>query len=92
MEFAFIFLAIIVIGYLVLNKTNTKLKQTSKKKHEIIEEYEKELLSLLNKASTQEEKLRLKKQFLQKCNNELSRNIFFTQEEAAKALQKLANL
>ncbi len=92
MEFAFIFLAIIVIGYLVLNKTNTKLQQTTKKKHEIIEEYEKELQSILDKASSMEEKIRLKKQFLQKCNSELSRNIFFTKSEATEALQKLASL
>jgi uncharacterized membrane-anchored protein YhcB (DUF1043 family) len=92
MEFAFIFLALIVIGYLILHKTNTKLKQTSKKKEEILEEYTKELQTILNKASTPEEKTQRKKEYLQKCNSELSRNIFFTKDEATKALQKLASL
>lgn len=92
MEFAFIFLAIIVVGYLVLNKTNTKIKQTSKKKEEIIEDYKKELQTILDKASCDEEKIQLKNQFLQKCNSELSRNIFFTKSEATQALQKLASL
>lgn len=92
MEFAFIFLAIIVIGYLVLNKTNAKLKQTLKKKEEILEEYTNELQAILDKASSSEEKIQRKKEYLQKCNSELSRNIFFTKDEATKALQHLASL
>lgn len=92
MEFGFIFLAIIVIGYLVLNKTSAKLKQTSLKKQEIIDQYEKELLKLLENVSSQEEKIQIKNQFLQKCNSELSLNIFFTKDETTKTLQKLANL
>ena len=77
MEFAFIFLAIIVIGYLVLQKTGAKLKETSQTKQEIIKRYEDQLKDILAKSS-EDEKSSQKAQFLKKCNDELSRNIFFT--------------
>lgn len=92
MEFAFIFLAIIVVGYLVLNKTNNKIKQTSQTKKEIIQRYENELQSLLDQCEDKESQQKQKAVFLKKCNDELSRNIFFTQNEAKEVLQKLASL
>lgn len=93
MEFAFIFLAIIVIGYLVLNKTNAKIKQTSQTKKEIILRYENNLLAILEQHNDDPEKQKLQKaEFLKQCNNELSRNIFFTSDEAKEILQKLATL
>ncbi len=92
MEFLFIFLAIIVTGYLVLKKTNTKLKETSKTKQEIIQRYENDLQAILDQCEDQESKQKQKAIFLKKCNEELSRNIFFTPDEAKEILQKLASL
>lgn len=92
MEFLFIFLAIIVVGYLVLNKTQHKLKATSQTKKEIIVRYEKELKNLLSQCKDQESAKQQKAVFLKKCNDELSRNIFFTPEESKEILQKLASL
>jgi len=93
MEFVVIFLATLVVAYIVLRKTNHKLKQTAVKKEEIITQYESELKKLLqqynNDSITQ---LEQKKRYLKQCNDELSRNIFFTAEESAKIIQKLANI
>ena len=92
MEFLVIFLAIIVVGYLVLNKTNHKLKATSQTKQEIIDRYENEMKNILAKCENPEKEKEQKALYLKKCNDELSRNIFFTPEEAKDILQKLANL
>jgi len=92
MEFAFIFLAIIVIAYLILNKTQKKIRLTSQKKDQIVHSYIKELGSALSKAKDDEEKKQIKNSYLKRYNSELSRNIFFTQDEATKALEKLASL
>jgi predicted transcriptional regulator len=92
MEFLFIFLAIILIGYLVLNKTGAKLKETTQTKKEIIARYENDLKTLLSTIENPEDKKAQKSLFLKKCNDELSRNIFFTPEEAKEILQKLATL
>ena len=93
MEFAVIFLATLVVAYIVLRKTNHKLKQTAVKKEEIITQYETELKALLeqhnNDSITQ---LEQKTRYLKQCNDELSRNIFFTDEESTKIIQKLANI
>lgn len=93
MEFVVIFLATLVVAYIVLRKTNHKLKQTAVKKNEIILEYERELKALLEQYSDDKiTQLEQKKRYLKQCNDELSRNIFFTDEESSKILQKLANI
>jgi len=92
MEFLFIFLAIIVIGYLVLTKTKHKLKETSQTKQEIIARYESELKQVLEECKDKESSQKQKALYLKKCNDELSRNIFFTPDEAKEILQKLASL
>ena len=93
MELLVIFLAIIVVGYLVLHKTNHKLKATSQTKQEIITRYENELKTLLEECKNDSESCKEQKAlYLKKCNDELSRNIFFTPEESKEILQKLAQL
>lgn len=93
MELLFIFLAIIVVGYLVLHKTKHKLKETSQTKQEIIARYENELKTILEQYKDNNEVQKEQKAlYLKKCNSELSRNIFFTPEESKEILQKLASL
>jgi hypothetical protein len=93
MEFIVIFLATLVVAYIVLRKTNHKIKQTAVKKNEIIEQYETQLKSILEQhngdAITQ---LEQKKRYLKQCNDELSRNIFFTNEESAIIIKRLAEI
>ena len=93
MEFLFIFLAIIVTGYLVLNKTKHKLKETAQTKQEIIQRYKSDLQIVLEQHKEDNEvQQKQKTLFLKKCNDELSRNIFFTPEESKEILKKLAHL
>ncbi len=93
MEFVVIFLATLVVAYIILRKTNHKLKQTAVKKEEIITQYETELKALLEQYNDDSiTQLEQKKRYLKQCNDELSRNIFFTAEESAKIIQKLANI
>lgn len=93
MELLFIFLAIIVIGYLVLYKTRGRLKETAQTKREIITRYETELKNILEKYKDDSQTAKEQKSiYLKKTNEELSRNIFFTQDESKEILQKLANL
>ena len=90
MEFVVIFLISLITIYVVLRKTNHKLKDHNVKKNEIIEEYESELKLILE--NDKENQAENKKIFLKKCNDELSRNIFFTETEASNIIQKLAKL
>ena len=63
------------------------------KKEEIIAQYENDLRSLMTRYQNNKTKqVEQKKIFLQNCNNEFSRNIFFTEEEAIKIIQKLAKI
>lgn len=89
MEFVVIFLVTLVVAYIILRKTNHKLKSEHQKKSEIIEQYENELKILLQ---NNQNKTEVKTEFLKKCNDELSRNIFFTKEESSQLLQRLAQL
>lgn len=89
MEFVVIFLVTLVVAYIILRKANHKLKSEHQKKSEIIKQYEDELKDLLKNSQNQVE---IKKEFLKKCNDELSRNIFFTKEEASQLLQRLAQI
>jgi DNA anti-recombination protein RmuC len=93
MEFVVIFLATLVVAYIVLRKTNHKLKQTAIKKSEIINNYERELKALLEQHNDDKiTQLEQKKRYLKQCNDELSRNIFFTADETSDIIQKLANI
>jgi len=93
MKFVIIFLAIVVVAYIILRKTNQKIKQTATKKSEIIEHYEEELKTILEQYSDDKiGQLEQKKQYLKQCNNELSRNILFTDEESSNIIKKLATI
>ncbi len=93
MEFVVIFLATLVVAYIVLRKTNHKIKQTAVKKEEIIAQYETQLKSILEQyKDDKQSQLEQKNIFLKKCNNELSRNIFFTTEESATIIKRLAEI
>jgi len=92
-EFVVIFLATLVVAYIVLRKTNHKIKQTAVKKEEIIAQYEIQLKSILEQyKDDKQSQLEQKNIFLKKCNNELSRNIFFTTEESATIIKRLAEI
>lgn len=67
--------------------------KTPLKKEDIQAQYEEELSLLLEKyKSNPPKQLEEKKLFLQKCNSELSRNIFFTETEAINLLRKLSKV
>ncbi len=87
-------LALIVVGVLIFLNGNSKdIKSPTVKKHEIIQQYEKELNTILNRYKNDNEtKIKEKKLFLQKCSSELSRNIFFNPDESKKIIQNLASL
>ncbi len=89
-------LALVGIGVLIFlngNNKNLNTKSSIVKKHEIMEQYEKELQLILNNYKDDKDKqIAQKKIFLQKCSSELSRNIFFDPSESKKLIQKLASL
>ena len=93
MEFVVIFLATLVVTYIVLRKTNLKIKQTVRKKDEIVSQYEIQMKALVDQYKDDKIlQLEQKTRYLKQCNDELSRNIFFTAEEKSQILQKLADI
>lgn len=93
MEFVVIFLATLVVAYIVLRKTNLKIKQTARKKDEIVSQYEIQMKALVEQYKDDKIlQLEQKTRYLKQCNDELSRNIFFTTEEKSQILQKLADI
>lgn len=93
MEFVVIFLATLVVAYIVLGKTNHKLKQTAVKKEEIVTQYETQLKAILEQyQEDKQQQIEQKNIYLKKCNDELSRNIFFTTEEANQIIKRLAQI
>ncbi|PIF04198.1 MAG: hypothetical protein CSA86_02435 [Arcobacter sp.] len=88
-----VLLLLIIVGFYFFFKKNSKVKNPAVKKEEIIQEYEANLQSLLLKYENNKQKqMEQKKIFLQKVNSELSRNIFFTQEESVKIIQRLLKI
>ncbi len=88
-----IIVVITIISMFIFNKNKHQTKSSSVKKDEIIAQYQKQLEDILEKyKDNKDTKLKQKKLFLQKCNSELSRNIFFTQNQAHKVIEKLAKL
>ena len=93
MIYVIILLIVGIGGYLFLKNTQSGFKSSSIKKDEIIKQYEDELKKILEKYKDDKTtQLEQKKLFLKKCNSELSRNIFFTPNEASSIIQKLAGL
>lgn len=93
MDIVVVFLVGILLilgGVIYFGKSTAGVKSKAVKKDEIIEKYTLELKQILAKCETKEQKIEQKKIFLQGVSSELSRNIFFTQEEAKQLIQKLA--
>jgi len=94
MEYLYILilLVLILLG-LYFFKQNTAIYGTPQEKKENIEnEYINEIKAALKKADTQDEKVKIKLHYIKKFNNELSRNIFFTAQEAKELLSRLSKL
>jgi len=84
---------ILVISFFLFSNKNSKVKNTAVKKEEIILEYEHNLQKILRKYENNKSKqIEEKKLFLQQCNSELSRNIFFTHEESIKVIERLLKI
>jgi uncharacterized membrane-anchored protein YhcB (DUF1043 family) len=80
----------ILVGIL---KGKRKTKSQIVKKHEIYENYKAQLEDILEKYKDNPSiKIEQKKLFLQKCNSQLSRNIFFDEIQAKQIISKLAKL
>jgi len=89
----FVLILVSLVAYLLFKLNYKKTKKPTIKKHEIVEQYKNELRNILTiHENNKEKQLHEKKQFLQKCNSELSRNIFFTQIESKQIIQQLAQL
>jgi predicted PurR-regulated permease PerM len=93
LEIILLILVLIVGAVFILGNKNGKVKDSAVKKEEIIEQYQNDLQSLLKKHENNKNKqIEQKKVFIQNCNSELSRNIFFTHEESIKILKRLSQL
>lgn len=94
MEALFIFLVLaIVIGFFLFKLNYKKTKVPTAKKYEIINQYKRQLKTILKThLNDKNRQVQEKKIFLQRCNSELSRNIFFTELEAKQIIQDLAQL
>jgi len=93
MEFIVIFLITLIVAFFIIKKRKYKIKDSIQKKEEIINAYENDLRIIIEKNKHNQSKLlEEKKLFLLKCNNELSRNIFFTAEESKKIIENLLKI
>lgn len=93
MEFVVIFLISLVVAFFILKKRKYKIKDKELKKQEIILNYENNLRTILEKnKNNKPQQLEEKKLFLLQCNQELSRNIFFTPEESKKIIENLLKI
>ena len=82
----------ILVG-LYINRSKASIKSPTIKKDEIFIQYKNQLLDILEKTKDNKELQKKEKNiFLKQCNCELSRNIFFTEDEAKQIIQKLAIL
>ncbi len=84
---------LIICGVLLYYLKSNNTAQPIVKKTEIIERYTQELNAILIKFEhNNDKKIKEKTKFIKKCSSELSRNIFFTEEEANDVIRKLASL
>lgn len=90
--FVLIVLMIFVGIMIYKNTVMPNGKSKTLKKEELEREYMAQLQEILSKCETKEEKVTQKKIYMHKLSAELSRNIFFTENEAKQLLQKLAVL
>jgi hypothetical protein len=80
----------IVLFFIFKGQNDFSFKPKGVKKEEISQNYINELKDILSSCDTKEEKIAKKKLFIQKTNSELSRNIFFSEEESKDLLKKLS--
>jgi len=92
MEFIVLICIFFIVLFFVVSQKSYKVKNTLLKKEEIIEKYENQLKKILANYQDKNEQIKQKKFFLQQCNSELSRNIFFTEKEAIQVIQRLSKL
>jgi len=93
MEIVLILIFMALLFFFYKSQQKLKIKNSASKKIEIIQNYEQELKILLHKFENDKTKqIEEKKAFLQNCNSELSRNIFFSNEEAIKVIEKLLKI
>jgi len=93
MEIILLLVFFILLAFFYQSQNKLKVKNSAVKKIEIIQNYENDLKILLTKFENDKKKqLEEKKIFLQHCNSELSRNIFFTNEEVVKIIEKLLKI
>lgn len=86
--------AIFTLVFISFKKKNSSVpKSEIIKKHEIIDNYKKELFEILE-SSQNDKSLQMQERikFLKKVNYELSMNIFFDENEAKQILKELSEL
>ncbi|MDB2562959.1 hypothetical protein N9X61_05070 [Sulfurimonas sp.] len=82
-----------VVIYVTLQSTSKKVgtKTKAKKKEEIIQEYKTKLKNALEPVGNDSEaRIARKTQLLQEYNGELSRNIFFDENEVREIIRELS--
>ncbi|MGB3750171.1 MAG: hypothetical protein WA945_01245 [Arcobacteraceae bacterium] len=92
MEFILLICIFFLVLFFIVSKKSYKTKNILVTKEKIIQTYENELKEILSASDDKKQKMQQKKLFLQKCNNELSRNIFFTEKEAIQVIQRLSKI
>jgi len=88
MELIAIFLLSIIVAFFLIKQRKKNVREVHRKKDLIIQEYKNQLKELLEK-SPKENRAKVKTDFLKKCNEELSRNIYFEHNEIHTVLNKL---
>jgi hypothetical protein len=93
MELFFLIVVCFVILFFVVSRKSYTIKDNTITKEEIINQYENDLKKNLEKYHDNKSKqLEQKKIFIQNCNAELARNIFFTEKESIQVIQRLSKL
>ena len=84
----------VVVIYLTLRATPkaTREKEKAKKKEEIILQYKQKLQNELEQFKNDDLRVKQKTVLLKQYNDELSRNIFFQQDEVKEILMDLAKI
>jgi len=93
MEIFLVLIFFVLLAFFYKSQKNLKIRNSSDKKEEIVHNYVNELQILLKEFENDKIKqMEQKKIFLQQCNSELSRNIFFTNDETVKIIEKLLKI
>ena len=92
MEIIAVVIIVITIVLVLIFKKNSA-KRTAQEKREHIEQiYTTKLNNILQSGKSYDEIKKDKLDYIKICNSELSRNIFFTKEQADKLIEKLTRL